>query len=144
MKSPRTGLKTQEAVVEELRRRAAALFTATAVAVAFLGSRAIDRQHHGLAVIGFVAAGFALAGCVLVLLPKDNLFFTLSGPVVYEEFVRQRLTADEARRWLAYWMQGMRDNNQPAIDELVGTFKYSCILLLTALALWAAQFLVAF
>jgi hypothetical protein len=36
-----SGLKSQEAVVEEVRRRAAALFTATSVATAFLGGRAL-------------------------------------------------------------------------------------------------------
>jgi hypothetical protein len=138
------GLKSQEGVLEEVRSRAGMLFTATSVAVAFLGTQAIDRHHHRLAVIGFVAAGFALAGCVLVLLPLSELAFTLSGPATYEELVRRDADAREAKRILAYWLQDLRDDNQPKIDVLVGTFKYACWLLLLAIGLWAIQFLVGF
>jgi hypothetical protein len=136
------GLKTQEAVLEEVRQRAAVLMTATSVAAGFLGTRAIDRTHHGVAIFGFVFAALAIGGCILVLLPKDDLFFTLSGPGSYEHFFREQMDADEAHRTLAYWLQDMRDGNEPKINDLIRAFRLACLLLLGALITWAAQFLV--
>jgi hypothetical protein len=137
-------LRSQETMLEELRRRAAALFTATAVAVAFLGGRAIDRPHHVLAIFGFIAGGFALTASVLVLLPKKNLAFSLAGPAVYEHLVRQEADVDEAHRILAYWLEGFWKDNLAEIVSLIRTFRLACFLLLLALALWALQFLVPF
>ena len=74
-------LAQQEAVLSELRARAGALLTATAVVTSFLGGRALDQHaHRSLAIAGFVLAIASLLLSVYVLAPKADLDFALSGP----------------------------------------------------------------
>jgi hypothetical protein len=53
--------------------------------VSFLGSQAIDRSGFGpLAALALATFLASVLGCVYVLMPKRNLFFALSGPVLFE------------------------------------------------------------
>jgi len=71
-------LAQQEAVLNELRARAGALLTATAIVTSFLGGRALDQpDHRYLAIVGFALAIASLLLSVYVLAPKADLDFAL-------------------------------------------------------------------
>jgi len=131
-------LAQQEAVLSELRARAGALLTATAVVTSFLGGRALDQQtHRALAIAGFVLAIASLLLSVYVLAPKADLDFALSGPAVYEHFAERSTDLYEAKRTLAYWNQGAYDANQQVVDALIRWFRRAIGALVLAVAFWS-------
>jgi hypothetical protein len=133
-------LTQQEAVLNELRGRAGALLTATAVVTSFLGARALDQSDHGfLAILGFALAIASLLLSVYVLAPKADLDFALSGPAVYEHFAAQANDLAEVKRTLAYWNQGAYDRNQEVVDALIRWFRRAIGALVLAVAVWSLE-----
>jgi hypothetical protein len=133
-------LAQQEAVLNELRARAGALLTATAVVTSFLGGRALDQpDHRSFAIVGFVLAIASLLLSVYVLAPKADLEFALSGPAVYEHFAEQTTDQAEVKRTLAYWNQGAYDNNQQVVDALIRWFRRAIGALVLAVAFWSLE-----
>jgi hypothetical protein len=133
-------LTQQEAVLNELRGRAGALLTATAVVTSFLGARALDQSDHGfLAILGFALAIASLLLSVYVLAPKADLDFALSGPAVYEYFAAQANDLAEVKRTLAYWNQGAYDHNQEVVDALIRWFRRAIVALVLAVAVWSLE-----
>lgn len=131
-------LAQQEAVLNELRARAGALLTATAIVTSFLGGRALDQHdHRSLAIAGFALAIASLLLSVYVLAPKADLDFALSGPRVYEHFAEQQADLDEVKRTLAYWNQGAYDGNQEVVDALIRWFRRAIGALVLAVAFWS-------
>jgi hypothetical protein len=131
-------LAQQEAVLNELRARAGALLTATAIVTSFLGGRALDQHdNRSLAIAGFALAIASLLLSVYVLAPKADLDFALSGPRVYEHFAEQQADVDEVKRTLAYWNQGAYDGNQEVVDALIRWFRRAIGALVLAVAFWS-------
>jgi hypothetical protein len=133
-------LAQQENVVEELRARTGALLTAAAVVTSFLGARALDRPNdHWLALVGLGLAILSILLAVYVLAPKSDLDFALSGPAVYEHFATEDAELAEVHRTLTYWNQDAWESNQGVIDGLVAAFRWACLALVLAVAIWSFQ-----
>ena len=110
----RSALRQQESIINELRARAGALLTATAVVTSFLGGRALDLgDHRVLALCGFVLAVVAIVLAVYVLAPKRDLDFVLSGPGVHEYAAPTRSPTS--------WDLSSRDANGEWHDQEVTT-----------------------
>jgi hypothetical protein len=133
-------LSQQEAVLGELRARAGALLTATAVVTSFLGGRALDLTGERLlALTGFAFAVIAIVLAVYVLAPKSDLDFSLSGPAVYEHFTARSTPFDEVERTLSYWNQDAWESNQTVLDALIRWFRRAIVALLIAVIIWSVE-----
>jgi hypothetical protein len=133
-------LSQQETVLAELRARAGALLTATAVVTSFLGGRALDLQGHRLfALFGFAFAVATILLAVYVLAPKPDLDFSLSGPAVFEHFTSEDAPYDDVERTLAYWYQDAWEANQVVLDALIRWFRRAIVALVVAVAIWSLE-----
>jgi hypothetical protein len=133
-------LSQQEAVLDELRRRAGTLLAATAVVTSFLGARALqDAAYKWLTIPGLAAAVISILLSVYVLTPKANLNFAIHGAAMYEYFFRAGADLDEAHRTLAYWNRETWDANQRVLYRLVAFFRIACGGLIAAALLWSLK-----
>jgi len=87
----RDALDKQDAVLAELRARTGTLLAASSIVASFLGATAIGRDGLSLwSVAALIALAASLALCVVILLPRSDLSFSLDGPRVYEELYEFR------------------------------------------------------
>jgi hypothetical protein len=115
-------LDKQESVLGEIRSRAGLLLAASSLAASFLGEPAL-REGSALLGLGALAAFVvSLAASVYVLLPKQNLVFSLVGPSIYEELYEFRETVDEVHRRLAYDLYRFWNHNDAALQRLFRAF----------------------
>lgn len=130
-------LSQQEAALDELRSRTGTLLAASSLVVSFLGAQAIDHSGFGpaaaLALATFIGS---IVCCVLVLMPRAGLVFSLSGPVLFEREYGQEGGTDETLRRLAYWIDGFRADNEPVIQRLFSWYRLGAIALVVEVALW--------
>lgn len=80
-----------------------------------------------------------ILSCVLVLVPRAGVSFSLDGPALYEHFVGSGIDLVEAHRTLAYWIQGAWDGNQRVIDGLLGAYRFACGALTLEVLLWSLE-----
>ena len=130
-------LNQQEATLNELRSRTGVLLAATAIAIALLGSRALDADERDLielAGTGFAVVSFLLS--VFVLAPKRDFLFVIDAAEAHERLTREDVSLEEAQTALVYWNREAWEENQLVIDRLVQTFKWACYSLVGAVGLW--------
>jgi hypothetical protein len=77
-------LDRQEQLVNELRSRTGIVIAASSLAASFLGRPALDKGSAPLFVAALAAFALSVGASLYVLLPRQNLFFTLRGSGIYE------------------------------------------------------------
>jgi hypothetical protein len=134
-------LSQQEASLNELRARTGTLIAAASIVTSFLGGAAIPK--HGLDAWGVVAlVGFvgSIALATWVLLPKEHLIFSIQGSALFEDEVRADVfEIGETHRRLAYWLDDYHTRNEPKLNALFTSYRWSTVFLLVEVVFWSIQ-----
>jgi hypothetical protein len=101
-------LGQQEASLNELRARTGTLIAAASVVTSFLGGTAIARTGIDVwSVLALVAFVGSIAFSTAVLLPKEDLRFSVFGSVLFEQEIQDDVfDIAETHRRLAYFLDG--------------------------------------
>ena len=117
-------LTQQEGAISELRARTGTLLAASAIAASVLGSRALDASRLGaLVVLGLVAFVISILASAVVLLPRKDLIFSISGSVLAESEEGDTGGIAETYRRLAYWIDGYAEENDARLQPLIHAYK---------------------
>ena len=113
-------LSQQESSLNELRGRTETLIAAASLVASFLGSAAISRDGiDGWSVVALIAFITSIALATWVLLPKENLIFSVHGSALFEDEIRDDVfEIAETHRRLAYWLDGYHAVNEPKLARL--------------------------
>lgn len=133
-------LRSQEESLTELRSRAGTLLAAASLAASFLGGQALAR--HGInvfAILALIAFAASIVLCVSVLLPKDDLVFSLDATATYRELYDNASEPLEVQRRLADTLQAFRAENQPALTDLFRRFRWASLALGVEVLAWALE-----
>ena len=118
------GLDKQESLLEELRTRTGVLLAASSLAASFLGQQAFqDPSPRALAISALFAFVVSISASVLILMPRENLFFSEAGAGLYEGLYAIRDDIAEVYRRLAYELDCIWDSNNMAIARLTLTYR---------------------
>jgi hypothetical protein len=133
-------LTQQEASLNEIRSRAGTLLAASSIVASFLGGQALTNHSVGwLGVVALIAFGVSILACLWVLLPKDNLIFSLSGSVLYETEQEDAAGIVETHRRLAYWLEGYRTENNVTIRYLFWGYRAATFGVIIQVGAWAIR-----
>jgi hypothetical protein len=117
-------LDKQEALLEEVRSRTGLLLGASSLATSFLGQRAFQGSPSlAFSVIAVAAFVLSIASGVFILLPKDNLVFSLVGTAIYERLYEFREDPSELYRRLAYDMDRFWNSNDEKLQRLFTAYR---------------------
>jgi hypothetical protein len=117
-------LDKQEALLAEVRSRTGLLLGASSLATSFLGQRAFEGSPSlGLSIVAVGAFVVSIASGVFILLPKDNLVFSLVGTAIYERLYEFREDPGELYRRLAYDMDRFWTENDAKLQRLFQTYR---------------------
>ncbi len=72
-------LDKQENLLGDVRARTGVVLGASSLAVSFLGRPAVDAEPVVLAILALIAFGVSVLTALYVLMPKENLIFSLVG-----------------------------------------------------------------
>jgi hypothetical protein len=134
----RDALSKQDTVLAELRARTGTLLAASSIVASFLGATAISRDGlSAWSVLALVSLAASLTLCVVILLPRADLSFSIDGPRVYEELFELRGDPLEVHHRLAYDLRRRHADNQRTVERLFSTFRLACGTLGVELAAWA-------
>jgi hypothetical protein len=129
-------LDQQQRVLEEIRSRTGILLAAASVTASFLGARALER--HGivfLSVAALAALVLTLVIGILVLVPREEFVFSVSGTVLYADLVDVDDRAEQ-HRYAAYWLDQFWEGNDAPIEKLNARFKIAAGALVAQIVLW--------
>jgi hypothetical protein len=134
-------LGQQEASLNDLRARTGTLIAAASIVTSFLGGAAFTRAGlDGWSIIALVAFTCSIALATWVLLPKENLIFSIHGSALYEtEIENDVFSISETHRRLAYWLDGFHDNNEPKLRRLYSCYRGATVALLVEVGCWSLQ-----
>jgi len=124
-------LDKQERLLDEIRSRTGLLLAAASLAASFLGRPALKGEPAAFAVLALIAFALSLATSIYVLLPKEDLVFSLIGSNLYERLYEFRTDIPEVHRRLAYDLDRFWDANDRAMQRVLWGFRISA----TSLAL---------
>jgi hypothetical protein len=114
------GLDKQEGLFEELRARTGVLLAAASLAASFLGQQAFQQSRaRTLAIIALAAFLVAIVASIFILMPKEDLVFSLTGAGLYEGLYAARDDIGDVYRRLAYALDRFSDSNSRAITKLL-------------------------
>lgn len=138
-------LSLQDTSLNDLRARTGTLIAASSLVTSFLGGAAITRDGlDGWSVAALAAFVTSIVFATWVLLPKDNLVFSLSGSRLYETEIEEDVfTIGETHRRLAYWLDGFHDANDAKIRRLFSWYRAATGALLLEVAFWSVQLAVS-
>lgn len=75
-----------------------------------------------------------------VLLPKDNLIFSVHGSTLFEEEIEADVfDLGETHRRLAYWLDSWHGENEPKLDRLFACYRWGTVALLAEVGFWSLQ-----
>jgi hypothetical protein len=133
-------LEQQERALGELRARAGTLFTVSALVASFLGGQVLARGTLSpWILLALIAFGVSIVSCIYVLLPKDDLIFSLDGPAAYEALYDFRHNREELDRRLAYWLRSFREANHQVLERFNRAFEIAGFALLFEIGFWALE-----
>ena len=133
-------LEQQERAVTELRARAGTLFTVSVLVGSFLGGQVLARDGLSIWIaLALIAFGVSAILCIYVLLPKDDLAFSLDGSGVYEVLYDFRYNEEELHRRLAYWLRIFREANHQVLKRAGKAFEIAGFALLTEVGFWVLE-----
>jgi hypothetical protein len=118
------GLDKQENLFEELRARTGVLLAAASLAASFLGQQAFRQPNAGApAGVALVAFLVAIVASIFILMPKEDLVFSLTGAGLYEGLHKDRDDIGDVYRQLAYAVDRFWESNSRAIAALIAIYK---------------------
>ena len=134
-------LSQQESSLNELRARTGTLIAAASIVTSFLGGAAITRDGLDvwsvLALVSFIAS---IALATWVLLPNDDLVFSVSGSALFEDEIEADIfVIGETHRRLAYWLDGFYVENKPKVGGLFVFYRWATVALLAEVVFWSLQ-----
>jgi hypothetical protein len=133
-------LNQQEATLNDLRARTGTILAATALVASFLGGRAIEKSGVDVfTVIALLAFGLSVFDSVAVLLPRQNLIFSLRGSALIEAESSEERGMPEVYRRLAFWLEGFWDDNDNTIVELTARYRRAAYAVLVEVVMWSLQ-----
>jgi hypothetical protein len=116
-------LDRQEQLVNELRSRTGIVIAASALAASFLGRPAVDEGSAPLFVASLAAFALSVGASLYVLLPRQNLFFTLRGSGIYEALYEWRDDVAEVHRRLTYELDRLWAANDARLQRVFRAFR---------------------
>ncbi len=111
-------LRNQEQLLGELRARAGLLLATAAIAASVLGRPALDANPRWLVILAVVAVAVSIAASLYVLLPKEDLVFTLIGREIFEQLYPFRDDMPEVHRRLAYDLERFWSENDATLQRV--------------------------
>lgn len=94
-----------------------------------------------VALIAFITS---IALATWVLLPKENLIFSVHGSALYEDEIRNDVfEIAETHRRLAYWLDGYHAVNELKLRRLFACYRWSTVALLGEVLFWCLQLAVS-
>jgi hypothetical protein len=132
-------LDKQEQVLNELRARTGLLLAASSLSATFLGRPALEDAETAFVVLGLVSFGLSIGASVYVLLPRNDLVFSLVGSAVYEQLFALRTEMNEVYRRLAYDLDRFWEANDATMVTLFRAFRIAAIALAAEIALLLAS-----
>lgn len=133
------GLDKQEGLLEALRTRTGVLLAASSLAAPLLGQQAVSHSSpQGFAVVALLAFVASMGGGVVILLPKRDLVFAMSGTDCYAGLYELQDDMAEVYRWLAYELDRLWDSNNNQIRQLSRTFTLAAGALVVEMLAWVA------
>ena len=138
-------LSQQEASLNELRARTGTLIAAASIVTSFLGGTAISQNGFDVwSVVALVAFAGSIALATLVLLPQENLIFSVHGSALFEDEIRSDVfEIGETHRRLAYWLDDYHAENEPKLRSLFTYYRLSTVLLLFEVGFWSVALAVS-
>lgn len=132
-------LDKQEALLDELRSRTGILLAASSLATSFLGREAFGASRSGVLVaLALIAFIVSIAASVYVLLPKNDLVFSLVGSHVFERLYEFAHDEPEVHRRLAYDLDRFWDANDAKMQRLFWAFRLGAAALVVEILALAA------
>ena len=123
-------LDKQESLLDELRSRTGILLAASSLATSFLGREAFAREASNVVIaVALTAFVVSIAASVYVLLPKDDLVFSLVGSHVFERLYQFANDEAENHRRLAYDLDRFWDANDRKMQRLFRAFRVAAFAL---------------
>jgi len=132
-------LDKQESLLDELRSRTGILLAASSLATSFLGRDAFAGDASEiLIVVALVAFVFSIGASVYVLLPRDDLVFSLVGSHVFESLYESAGDEAEIHRRLAYDLDRFWEANDKKMQRLFRAFRLGATALVVEILALAA------
>jgi hypothetical protein len=116
-------LEKQDQSLTEIRSRTGLLLAASSLAASFLGRPALDADPVAVAIAALGAFAVSIGASVYVLMPKQDLVFSLVGSRVFEEFYEFQNDLAEVHRRLAYDLDRFWEQNDVRGQRLVRAFR---------------------
>ena len=123
-------------MLEELRSRTGILLAAASLSASFLGARALE--ENGLALLTVLALAALVTTLVvgtLVLVPREEFVFSLSGTVLYDDLADVDDQAEQ-HRYTAYWLDEFWERNEPPVKRLNFRFQIAAGALVAQILFW--------
>ena len=133
-------LDRQENALSELRARTGTLLAASAVAASVLGTHALDRSHlRETAILGIGSFVVSILSAAFVLLPKQDLVFSISGSVLVEAEQSDEGGIGETYRRLSFWIDGFAEANDIRLQAIIRAYKIATLALVFEVILWSIE-----
>jgi hypothetical protein len=122
-------LDKQERLVEELRARTGLVLAASSVAASVLSGKMVEGSGpHGLAIVAIVCFAASVGAAIFVLLPREDLGFSLRGMDFFESL------SDSGDAAELYWraagdLDRMWSLNETTLRSLTHAFSVAAIAL---------------
>lgn len=130
-------LEQQQRVLEEIRSRTGILLAAASLSASFLGARVFsDHGSVALSVLALIALVVTLVLGTLVLAPRAQVIFSVSGTVLYEQLLDVDDCTDQ-HRYLASWLDKIWEANEPVVRGLTRRFEVAAGALVLQILFWA-------
>jgi hypothetical protein len=133
------GVVQQQAVLTDVRGRAATMLGVASISTSFLGGLALrDQRPIGwswLAIGAFVAVGLLT---IWILLPRRGWTFRMSARSLIKDYIEVERPADlpEMYRDLALHLENHFEGNQKRLDRLFWLLRSASVLLVAEIVLW--------
>ena len=89
--------------------------------------------------MGLVAFVVSILASAVVLLPRKDLIFSMSGSVLAESEGGDNDGIDETYRRLAYWIDGFAEANDVRLQPLIRAYKVATGALVAEAILWSVE-----
>ena len=127
----------QQKVLEEIRSRTGILLAAASLSASFLGARAFELQGVGLlSLLALGALVTTLVTGIVILVPRQEFVFSLSGSVLYDDLLGVDDLAEQ-HRYVAYWLDEYWERNQSPIQRLNRRFQIASSALIGQILFWS-------
>jgi hypothetical protein len=129
-------LDHQRQALDEIRSRTGVVLAAASLSASFLGARAFDEHHFAiLSFLALAALVMTLVVGTLVLAPRGEFLFSVSGTVLYQDLAEVEDEAEQLR-YVAHWLDQFWECNRSPIRKLARRFEIAAGALVVQILLW--------